>query len=315
MHAGRIGDPAGAAVLIQQAGRTQVDGDVERRSGHQPVGGAAGVPDRAVVGPGAVGGGQDVGVVAGMPLHVGAVLLLQQGDVPGHRAGDVAVGVDVDVALRVLIPAIDVGHHGPDALVLELAVRLEALAGVEPVDDAGQDVRAAAVVVRMRQAHAVPELVNQGVEAVAADLQPLGVPAPVGEVKLAQSRIFLFRRVELAQQNAGPLGRVADQGEVAAVRIQRLMEDDIDDGFELGQRQSDGGLGLGGPVEQVRMIGRAAEQVLDDQPAGVVGLAGLDGDAAPVDGVQHIEGRRGGRLVAGHSFARRQRGVFSQVHV
>ena len=87
---------------------------------------AAGIPDALVIGAGCVDVGEDVGVVAGMVAEVGAIFLLEHGDVERHHGALPAVAVSSGEAVWRQGPTVVVGHYGVYALVhVEQAIRSE----------------------------------------------------------------------------------------------------------------------------------------------------------------------------------------------
>ena len=153
---------------MRQAGHVQVDHGRPGAIVDDGVG-AAGVPDAGPVCAHGVLVGQRVGGVAVGECRVGAVLGLQDRDVEGHRRSGApvqpgGVGPRADRSRR---PALVVGHHRVDALVL-----VEGAVVVEGRRHAFVDRPAAgAVVMRMFQPERMAELVDDRLEALSAGVQ------------------------------------------------------------------------------------------------------------------------------------------------
>ena len=275
------GDAAGASLLELQRGGAQVDDGVAAALVEDQVV-AAGVPDRQVAGAGLVLRGQAVAVVAGAGLEVGAVFLLDHGDVEGGGAEVPAPGAAVGQALRRLGPAVVVGHHGVDALV-----------EAEPLADLGHLRRAAGRVVRMGEAEAVAELVQEDREHVGAGgEQAAAGAAPVGAgVEPAHAlgvAIGGVGAVHEAQRGAGA-GVGLHQAEVGVGGICDLLEGQAGDGGEGVERGHRLGAGVGGPA--ALLGGEVDPLAVAGEMDGHVGVG--EGDAL-VDGCQQGIGVRHG---------------------
>ena len=192
------------------AGRRIVDGGVVEEDAHgveAVIGdrvGPARVPDRGVERARPVRAGQGVGVVAGAEAHIGAVDRLNGGDIERHRRALPAVAAGGrPAAVR---PAVIVGHRRVDALVQPEIARVLA------VGDAEVEVG----VVRVLQADAVTDLVQDGREGRAALRQRRSVPPGVAvDVVLAvvlgavarEGRIVVLPGEEVPPENDAPVGR------------------------------------------------------------------------------------------------------------
>ncbi len=163
-----IGHRAAAGVAeIIHGGRAQVDQGILGQG--QVFGGngvrAAGVPDAHIAGLGTAAV-EIVGIVARMVGRVGAVLFLQLGDIDRHRRGVEAVVVVLDAGYGAFRPAVIVRHDRIDTLVMHGQARI----GIG-VRDAQHEGRTATIVERMRQAKAMAEFVDQGIEAQSTGFQ------------------------------------------------------------------------------------------------------------------------------------------------
>ena len=166
-------------VAFPQGGRTKIDGRTGRaRRGGDGIG-TTGIPE---AGPSRRAGGQIIGVIACAGRMVRSIESLQRRDIEGPKSTLIAIG---QIAAG-LIPSGIVRHDRPDALVQTVGA-----CGIR-VGDAGErrSVILRSPVVGMSETQAVPELMDDRVQAVAAEIAVL--PGFRGRIEIAP--VLVLRR-------------------------------------------------------------------------------------------------------------------------